>query len=179
MAKQKRFRKMALSTPVPDIMPSLTELVAQKARKKGLSALWDSAMDALARREHSVFELRQKLKVRAKADLIDEVIAALLADDLISDQRFACMLCRLRFNKGVGPVRIEHELKQHLIRSEWIEQAMEEYTHRWVDLIFTLNKRKYGEAPPADYKAWAKRARFFQSRGFSSNQINQAIPLNH
>jgi len=86
-------------------------------RKKALSSLWASAMNALARREHSEFELRRKLGPKVESsDLIDELIEALLKDDLLSDERFAYMLCRSRFNKGVGPVRLEHELKQHQIQ---------------------------------------------------------------
>jgi regulatory protein len=167
-----------LPAPAPEIESSLTDIIALKSRKKELSALWGSAMNALSRREHSVFEMRRKLQTRAEADLLDELINALLADDLISDERFAYMLCRSRFNKGVGPVRIEHELNQHCIRPEWIEQAMEEYTPHWIDLVYSLNKRKYGDKPPVDYKAWAKRARFFQGRGFSTDQIHRAIPRN-
>lgn len=149
----------------------------ESERKKALLALWASAMNALARREHSVFELRRKLSPKAdSADLVDELIEALLRDDLISDERFAHMLCRSRFNKGVGPVRLEHELNQHQISYEWIGAAMAEYADAWVDHLQALNRRKYGDAPPEDYKAWAKRARFFQQRGFSAEQIRQAIP---
>ncbi len=146
-----------------------------KQRKKQLAELWARAMNALARREHSACEIRNKLRPRASSDLIDELIDALLKDDLLSDERFAQMLCRSRYNKGVGPVRIEHELKQHQILAEWSELAMEEYEDMWVGQLQALNIRKYGEAPPEDYKAWAKRARFFQGRGFTSEQIRQAI----
>lgn len=133
-------------------------------------------MSALARREHSAYELRQKLKPKAPADLIDELIESLLKDDLVSDERFAHMLCRSRFNRGVGPVRIEYELNKHQIRVEWAEQAIAKYEHQWVDHLQALNTRKYGDIPPTDYKAWAKRARFFQGRGFTTSQIQQAIP---
>jgi len=146
-------------------------------RKKALSRLWASAMNALARREHSVYELRRKLKAKAEtADLLDELMAALLQDDLLSDERFAHMLCRSRFNKGVGPVRLEHELNQHQICSEWIEDAMSEYSDVWVAQLEEINIRKYGDLPPEDYKAWSRRARFFQQRGFTSSQIQQALP---
>jgi regulatory protein len=147
-----------------------------KQRKKQLANLWASAMAALARREHSAYEIRQKLKPKASSDLIDELLDALLKDDLLSDERFAQMLCRSRFNKGVGPVRIAHELKQHQILSDLAEQAMQEYEDLWVDHLQALNSRKYGEAAPEDYKAWAKRARFFQGRGFTTEQIRQAVP---
>lgn len=145
-------------------------------RKKHFAALWARATAALARREHSECELRQKLKLRDEFDLAGEVIEALFVDDLVSDERFAHMLCRSRFNKGVGPVRIEHELNQHQIRAEWIEAAMAGYAHRWVDQLQDIKQRRYGDSAPVDYKSWAKQARFFQQRGFTSAQIQQAIP---
>ena len=146
-------------------------------RKKVRSALWVSAMNVLARREQSEFELRRKLGRKTESlDLIDELIEVLHRDDLLSDERFARMLCRSRFNKGVGPVRLEHELNQHQITNELIEAAMAEYSDGWVEHLQALNSRKYGEAPPENYKAWAKRARFFQQRGFSTAQIQQAVP---
>lgn len=146
-------------------------------RKKALSSLWASAMNVLARREHSEFELRRKLSLKAEVpDLVDELIEILLEDDLLSDERFAFMLCRSRFNKGVGPVRLEHELNQHQIQPMWAEAAMEKYADAWIDHLQSLNLRKYGELPPEDYKAWAKRARFFQQRGFTPSQIQQALP---
>ena len=113
-----------------------------KQREKQLADLWASAMNALARREHSAFEIRQKFKPKASSELIDELLDALLKDDLLSDERFAYMLCRSRFNRGVGPVRIAHELKQHQILAEWREQAMAEYEDLWLDHLQVLSIRK-------------------------------------
>lgn len=146
------------------------ELSRQRAK------LWARATAALARREHSVHELRRKLKTTDTLNQVDEVMHALLKDDLVSDERFAHMLCRSRYTKGVGPVRIEHELNQHQIECQWIEEAMQEYERSWIERLQTLKTRKYGDTPPADYKSWAKQARFFQQRGFTSTQIQRAIP---
>ena len=145
-------------------------------RSKQYGEAWASAIKALARREHSRHELNQKLKGRFEADLLEEVFEALTLEGLLSDERFTQMLCRSRFNRGVGPVRIQHELSQHEVRSEWIEQAMAEYEDQWVEQLRSLRERKYGETPPVDYAAWARQARFFQGKGFTSEQIQQAIP---
>ena len=149
--------------------------MSAEAAKKQFSLLWAKATAALARREHSEHELRKKLKRHGDDGQIDELISALLRDDLLSDERFAHMLVRSRFNKGVGPVRIEHELGQHQIRLEWIEQAMVEYEHAWLDQLQALKNRKYGESGAPDYKTWARQARFFQQRGFTPDQIQYAI----
>lgn len=144
--------------------------------QKQRSMLWAKATAALARREHSVQELRQKLKSKTEGDVVEEVINALLKDDLVNDERFAHMLCRSRYNKGVGPVRLEYELKQHKVSVDIIEQEMFEYENRWINQLQKLNERKYGANRPVNYQAWSKQARFFQQRGFTSSQIQQAIP---
>ena len=145
-------------------------------RRSLFADLWARAMRALARREHSEHELRQKFGGAAPDDLLDELIEALLRDDLLSDVRFAQMLCRSRYRRGIGPVRIEYELQQHGILSEWIEQAMAEYDAQWVEQLQDLRNRKYGERPPQDYREWARQARFFQGKGFTHEQIQRAIP---
>ena len=131
-----------------------------------------SALIALARREHSCHELQQKFRGRFDAELVTELIESLTGEGLLSDERFAQMLCRSRFSRGVGPVRIQYELDQHRIRSEWIEQAMAEYDDLWVEQLRSLRQRKYGDTPPVDYTAWARQARFFQGKGFTSEQIH-------
>ena len=148
----------------------------EQDRKRQFDSLWARAVRALARREHSVHEFRQKFRAEAPEELLDELIEALLRDDLLSDERFAQMLCRSRYKRGVGPVKIEYELHQHQILSEWIEQVMEEYEAQWVEQLRALRSRKYGEQPPKDYRDWARQARFFQGKGFTSEQIHSAIP---
>ena len=145
-------------------------------RNQRYSEARTSAIQALARREHSYHELYQKLKGRFEPGLLETVLEALIEEGLLSDERFAQMLCRSRFNRGAGPVRIRHELNQHQVRGEWIEQAMAEYEDQWVEQLRALRRRKYGETPPVDYAAWAKQARFFQGKGFTNEQIQQAIP---
>ncbi len=60
------------------------------------------AMDLLARREHSVVELLEKLGQRFpdQAALMEEVVAGLRAEGLQSDRRFAESYARLRLDRG-------------------------------------------------------------------------------
>ncbi len=149
------------------------------AQSKTYKRLWHKAIAALARREHSIKELGDKLLEACEGDQ-DEVeharlMAFLVAEDYVNDERFADMLCRTRFNRGIGPLRLRSELNGHNLDSELITRAMEPYQSQWVDRLCEIRERKYGEDKPEDYKAWAKQARFLQQRGFSSDQIHLAI----
>jgi regulatory protein len=138
--------------------------------------LWAKAIQALARREHSRYELVVKLESRTEEpDVVTQLVVNLVNDDYLNDERFCEMLCRSRFNKGVGPIRLRHELNQHEIDSVLIETYLGQYDQQWLDRLIEIRTKKYGEDKPADYKEWSKQARFLQQRGFSSEHIRLAI----
>jgi regulatory protein len=126
-----------------------------------------AAMDLLARREHSRRELRQKLFKRFKdGDLIDEQLNRLSGENLQSDTRFAESFLRQRLSRGHGPMRIRQEMRQRGISDSEVEAAMAEEQPDWYTLAEATYRRKFGELPPEDIKAKAKRSRFMQYRGF-------------
>lgn len=76
-------------------------------------SLNERAMNLLARREHSVTELKNKLlKANFDIDDIYEVIARLTETGLQSDERFAENYLRYRSQRGFGFQRIRLELKR-------------------------------------------------------------------
>mgnify|MGYP000559479713 FL=1 len=76
------------------------ELTKKKSQKQ--TAL-HCGVGLLSRREHSEFELRQKLSSREfDSDEIDIAIERLLEKDYLSDTRFAQSTCRHRVNRGYG-----------------------------------------------------------------------------
>ena len=135
-----------------------------------------AAMDLLARREHSRRELKQKLKKRFKDDkLIDEQLDRLAEERLQSDRRFAESFLRQRINRGQGPMRIRQEMRQKGISDSEIDAALEEEQPDWYALAEEVYRRKFGELPPEDIKAKAKRSRFMQYRGFSLEHFRDYI----
>ena len=67
----------------------------------------------LARREHSAFEIRRKLKLRdIDNDEIEQAVQRLQQEGLLSDERYAESYIHMRMNKGYGPLKIELELKE-------------------------------------------------------------------
>lgn len=103
--------------------------------------------------------------------LLDRLLAELAAAGAQSDARFAEHLSRWRFQTGRGPVKLRYELTEHCIAAELIEQVMAEYEPQWRESAARVRARKFGDAPPPDYKAWARQARFLQQRGFTSEHI--------
>ena len=136
------------------------------------SSIRNKAMDLLARREHSEQELRQKLKTRAyDADAIDEVLQALKADRLQSDERFTESYVNHRFNAGVGPLKIRYELRQKGVSDGLVDVFLEPLSDQWDELMTRQRIRKFGAPIPDDYAERMKQARFLQNRGFSPESV--------
>ncbi len=135
-----------------------------------------SAMDLLARREHSERELIRKLATRGfDNDLIETTIADLIAENLLSNVRFAESFVYSRFQKGSGPQKIHSELRERGIDDGLILDSIAEYELQWRDLVRQVREKKFGTAQPQDYKERARQMRFLQQRGFTADQISQAF----
>ncbi len=126
----------------------------------------------LARREHSLRELTQKLTLKGfeRSD-VEELLRKFVELGWQSDQRFAESYSRSRLNKGFGPVRIQYELKERGIDVS-IDRVFEQQPD-WQILLSELHSKKYGATAPADMKERAKRIRFFQHKGFTHDMIKQ------
>jgi len=141
-----------------------------------LAKTYQSAMNMLARREHSVFELTRKLQQKDfPSELINEVIERLVADRLLSDERFAEAYVRMRSARGYGLQRISMEMQERGVASELISHAIEQCDVDWIALAHDVRNKKFGEQQPAEFALRAKQMKFLQYRGFSHAQINAAI----
>lgn len=129
-------------------------------------------MNLLSRREHSASELLQKLKQRDhNHDDILAAIAALQADNLQSDARFAESFINQRVNAGFGPIKIRHELRHKDISEELVESFLVTFDGQWHERMAQQRIRKFGNEIPADYPLKMKQARFLQNRGFSPESV--------
>jgi len=141
-----------------------------------LEKIYQSAMNMLARREHSVFELTRKLQQKDfPSEMVTEVVERLVADNLLSDERFAEAYLRMRSARGFGLQRIRLEMKERGIASELISDAIEQSDVDWYALANDVRGRKFGEQYPQEFALRAKQMKFLQYRGFSHEQINAAV----
>jgi len=130
----------------------------------------------LARREHSEFELRQKLNIREfHVDDIELAIERLLEKGYLSDERFAISTCRYRANRGYGWYYISNELKQKGVCSTIIQQLQNNCEIDWYLQAELAYNKRFGDLRIKDtqdgQKEKAKRIRFLQYRGFSTDEI--------
>jgi len=130
------------------------------------------AMDLLSRREHSAYELTQKLKQRDfDMDAIEAAIEELQQDNLQSDNRFVESMVNYRVNAGFGPLKIQHELRRKGISGERVDDYLSALTVDWQALMEAQRSKKFGQDIPSDYKEKMKQARFLQNRGFSPESV--------
>jgi len=139
------------------------------------------AMDALARREHSRHELRERLAQRfpARHGDIDTALAGLEADGLLSDGRFAESFARSRATRGQGLARIRHELRSRGVSPGLIDDAIASLDVDWSALAGEVLAKRFGTTAPADIRDRARRARFLQQRGFGGEEIRNALDMKH
>jgi regulatory protein len=130
----------------------------------------------LARREHSSFELHNKLVKKGCApELAAQVIERLAAERLLSDERFIEGLIAARRRRGHGPLRVRHELEKKGIPEEAIEHWLDPGGHEWVELLREVRRKKFGAKQPKNFSERAKQARFLQGRGFTFDQIQRVL----
>jgi len=161
-----------------DMLSMLADMINSdsQSEKKTYNTTRLSAMNYLARREHSVRELHQKLKSKQfPGEVIDKVIADLGAEGLQSDSRYTENYIRMRSGKGYGPQRIRIELGERGISSELIDNSLESSGIDWYDHAMAVRQKKFGTEIKTDWKEISKQSRFLQYRGFTSDQIQYAV----
>ena len=132
-------------------------------------------MRMLAKREHSVVQLKRKLAARGHdASVTADVVADMTEAGWQSDARFAETLARSRAGQGYGPLRIRAELKEARVPDERIRAAFEALECDFTELAIQLHARRFGHVP-ARGAEWQKQYRFLASRGFESAHIRAAL----
>ena len=135
-----------------------------------------SALRLLARREHSQYELRRKLKARGYGEgLVDELLTELVTERLLSDTRYAEAMVTHRASRGYGPLRICMELRDRGVAERIVDKALQEAEVDWDERLRQTYDRKYGEIAVESFKTWASRAQFLNNRGFSVDAIRRVI----
>ena len=129
-----------------------------------------SALRLLARREHSQYELRRKLKARGYGErLVDELLAELITERLLSDTRYAEAMVTNRASRGYGPLRICMELRDRGVAEGIVDKALQEAEVDWDERLRHTYDRKYGGIAVESFKTWASRAQFLNNSSSSDN----------
>lgn len=109
-----------------------------------LATCRQSALQLLSRRDHSEYELYQKLALKGHpAEVIDEVVKYVLELGYLSDARYAASQARQIVHKGYGEQRLRQQLKEKRVAEEVIEQALAEQTIDWFELAKEVAHKKF------------------------------------
>lgn len=125
------------------------------------------ALRLLARREHSRAELARKLAPRAESPgVLAELLESLEQKKQLSDARYAEARVR-QLSRKYGAARIRQDLKASGVGGDIIDGVCGEGE---LERARAILERKY-RVPAATREERARRMRFLQSRGFSSDVI--------
>ena len=106
--------------------------------------------------------------------MVEQLLVELQELNYLSDQRYADMLVRSRFNRGHGPLRVRQELAHQQLDSTTQVLALESFEGDWFELASQAREKRFGDYPK-DFKERAKQMRFLAGRGFTSEQIEHAL----
>ena len=138
--------------------------------------IYNKALDLVSRREHSCYELIQKLNKRfpETMSIIEDVVQKLVTNNILNDERFAEMYLNSRARKGFGPKKIEMELHSKKIDSSLIATAISEYDN-WAENAENELLKKFKGVKPNDFNSKMKQKQFLFNRGFSTQIIEQIL----
>jgi len=143
-------------SPVEKDAPSLTEMRAFAYR-------------LLGRREYSVFELDRRIRQKwLEATEVDELIAALVEENLVSDERYAEAFVRFRIQRYQGPLKIKAALRTKGISDALISRELNAHSEEWTELAAQWLERQ--NPGSIDFEKKKKYYRRLTSRGFTHDQ---------
>ncbi len=135
----------------------------------------NTALRLLAMREHSRTELRRKLRRKYAIEEIEPLLDALADKGVQSEERFTEQYVSMRRGRGYGPLHIQAELRERGISGQLIAAFVDPYDEEWLVLAREVAYRKFGSAPVTVSKEKARRGRFLEQRGFSTEIIWKTI----
>ena len=112
-------------------------------------------------------ELRDKLVARDfDTAEIEAVLAALIGDGLLCEERFVENFVGSYTRRGHGPVWIRAQLERRGIAGEAIAEALASADIDWDAAAEAVRVKRFGAAVPTDFKERVRQARFLHYRGF-------------
>lgn len=134
------------------------------------------ALRLLGRREYARRELGERLtRWGATPDQTAFLLDALEAQGLLSEARYAESWTRAHLTRGDGPRRLHQGLAQAGLDAALIRQTLPA-DENWAERLEAARRRRFGSAPPADWPAWARQARYLERRGYAPELIRRQLP---
>ena len=160
-------------------MPAMSQSKPSPSKEAGdavSAAARQTALQLLARREHSTLELHHKLMRRGvPVPLIETVLGRLIEEDLLNDARYAEVYAHSRLDKGYGPIRIQRELRERGVSESVAADILAEFDDIWMRKLAQVHHKRFGGDLPSTAVERAQRMRFLRHRGFTLEQIKNFL----
>jgi regulatory protein len=142
--------------------------------------LYTAALDALARRAHSVYEMRVHLERRAQdPEAVRRVLDRLKREKLLDDESYARQFARMRARTRLhGRFRIARDLRTRGIPDRLIDpalDALEEETDQGKMVRSLLARRLKSVRGPLDVRRVASLYRSLLRAGFSADLVRREL----
>jgi regulatory protein len=128
----------------------------------------------LGRREYSEFELVQRMRLKwPGAQGTQELVEALVDENLVSDERFTDSFVRVRLQRLQGPMKIKAALRSKGVSDALISSRLYDSGIDWKDLASQwLERQQAGEISFDEKKKYYRR---LVNRGFAHDQAMDAL----
>ena len=146
-----------------------------------LSDTYACAVRLLARREHSTFDLRQKLLRRGfSSHLVESTLQQVRENDFLSDKRYAEICVRNRLCKGDGPIKIRSYLSSHGISRNLISENISNDDEFWYVRAVQCDskncrKHKFTADSAKEQDSISIRARHLKNKGYPASVIYRVL----
>ena len=137
-------------------------------------------MDYLARREHSFYELTQKLNKKfpeSDSSLLLEALDVLKTENLQSDDRFTESYVRYRKSRGFAYLHIRADLAGRRVSEMVVAKYLSKADEHWQISAGQLAAKRLRSQERLSFgsKEHRKLCGFLISRGFSSAEVRKAL----
>lgn len=154
----------------------------EKKIKLSLPAAIEKIRNWCAYQERSHFETQNKLfEYGLNKSEIEQVIATLISDNFLNEERFAESFARGKFRiKHWGKNKIKQELKMRKVSEYSIKKALKQIDDKeYSQTLEKLISKKWKETKETnEYKKRYKVLQYVISRGFESDLANDILKLN-
>jgi len=139
----------------------------------------EKAKNWCAYQERSQDETRRKLSsLGLGAQQVEELIAQLISENFINEERFAIALAGGKFRmKKWGRHKIKAELRRHKITETIINKALQTIPYDEYDSTLTgiIEKRLETDAGSEPFKFFYSLQRFLVARGFETELVEEKL----
>ena len=159
-----------------------TDSSGQPGNTDGFKQALQRAASLCSRKEHSSVEVRAKLKAwNVPESWIERILDRLIQEKFVDDKRYASLFVREKFRLNQwGRVKIAHQLRQHGIGEETIQDALQEidvdaYTQTCATLIRSKSVAIKDKNP---FVRKGKILRYVSGKGFETDLIYRILNMN-